>query len=69
MMVIAFFLGLILLLWGFSDLSWMFNSENPFGFIQAGGTGTMKILIGFGLMVAVIAPQALKVIISGVIGN
>lgn len=66
LMVIAFFFGLLLTLSGFADLGQALNPDffllNPLGSLSNGGTGSLKITVGVILMIAVIAPNALKVI-------
>jgi hypothetical protein len=66
--IVAFIAGLILIISGFADLGIAITPENfltHFLAILSGiGTGTLKITVGVVLVVAVIAPEALRVIFS-----
>ncbi|MBA7645440.1 hypothetical protein ES703_53198 [subsurface metagenome] len=63
---ITFFLGVILLLSGFADLSVAINPDTWLSdflkAVRAGGTGALKIFVGLILTGFVVAPGAVKVI-------
>jgi len=63
--IIAFFLGVILIVSGFADLGKAFGPDilsNPLDSLSIGGTGTLKVVVGVVLTIAVIAPSSLRVI-------
>jgi len=64
--IIAFFLGVILIISGFADLGVAIRPENFMSdlleSLSRGGTGALKITVGLVLIIAVIAPNSLRVI-------
>jgi len=63
---VTFFLGVLLLLSGFADLSVAINPDtwlsDILNAVRAGGTGALKIVVGLILTGFVVAPDAVKVI-------
>lgn len=64
--IIAFFIGLLLIASGFSDLGRALSLDTllttPLDSLSGGGTGTLKIIVGVVFVIAVIAPNALRVV-------
>jgi len=64
----TFFLGFIILLSGLADVSLAINPNTWFSDVlnalRASGTGALKVIVGIILIGYVVAPNAVKVILS-----
>ena len=73
LLVVTFVIGALLIMSGIADMGSALKVDNlvshPLDSMTGSGIGVVKAIIGLALVMAVIAPQALKVIISAVINS
>jgi uncharacterized membrane protein HdeD (DUF308 family) len=73
LLVVTFVIGILLIISGIADMGSALKVDNlinnPLDSMTVSGVGVVKAIMGLALVLAVIAPQALKVIISAMINS